>query len=160
MPPYISQSPLAAAWSSMSVVTTEGDAGSGSPAPPDPCAASPAATSDATASAALQRAQCVILTSVEGPKPTALVRLSGAGLLPRPECEPQVHVAPGGRLIIAPSARVAHHRSQVGPVEHVVKADKRADPPLAHRPVPPQAHGRGPPRAGVGVERIVAEAAR
>src|SRR5260370_41895407 len=76
MPPYISQSPLAAAWSSMSVVTTEGDAGSGSPAPPDPCAAGPAATSDATVSAALQRAQCAIATSVKGPKPPALIRLS------------------------------------------------------------------------------------
>src|SRR5881396_39509 len=66
--PYMTQSPLPAALSSMSFVTTAcGAAAVGSPVPPDPCAHSGAATKHATSTVAHHRAQCVIPTSVEGP---------------------------------------------------------------------------------------------
>src|SRR5216117_3800257 len=64
----MTQSPLPAALSSMSFVTTAcGAAAVGSPVPPDPCAHSGAATNHATSTVAHHRAQCVIPTSVEGP---------------------------------------------------------------------------------------------
>src|SRR2546425_2353284 len=74
----------------MSFVTTVCGGAAGSAAPPEPCPHSGAATTEATATVAHQRAQCVIPTSVEG----------CGGVLPRAPREPDVHVAPGGRLTI------------------------------------------------------------
>src|SRR2546427_6969155 len=74
----------------MSFVTTVCGGAAGSAAPPEPCPHSGAATTEATATVAHQRAQCVIPTSVEG----------CGGVLPPPPREPHVHVAPGSPLII------------------------------------------------------------
>src|SRR5690242_17446817 len=125
----------------------------GSATPPDPCAHSGAATSEATAAVAHHRAQCVIPTSVESRR-----------LLPSTERESQVHVATGSRLIIPPRHEPATHpdgrgvdrdRPHVLAVEDVVQAHKRLKPHAAKRPVPPQAYARRPPRARPRGERVV-----
>src|SRR2546425_10440121 len=90
----------------MSFVTTLCGAAGGSATPPDPCAHSGAATSEATAAAAHHRAHCVIPTSVEGP----------GDLLPCAERESDVHVTAGSGLVIPPAGRVDYHRSDVRPV--------------------------------------------
>src|SRR6266566_2601650 len=99
--PYISQSPLAAALSSMSFVTTAcgGAPGRGSAAPPDPCPHSGAATSAATATVANHRVQCIIPTSVKGRR-----------LFSRTQRESHIHVPARSRLIIASIRRVDNHR--------------------------------------------------
>src|SRR5690242_930171 len=94
----------------MSFVTT---ARAGSATPPDPCAHSGVAASEATAAVAHQRAHCVIPTSVEGRR-----------LFSSTERESDVHVPTGSRLIIAPIRRVDNHRPYIAPVEHVVEAHK------------------------------------
>src|SRR2546422_3810358 len=73
----------------MSFVTTVCGGAAGSAAPPEPCPHSGAATTEATATVAHQRAQCVIPTSVEG----------CGGVLPPPPRETHVHVAPRSRLL-------------------------------------------------------------
>src|SRR5438094_8342233 len=112
----------------MSFVTTAcGGAAAGSPTPAEPCPHNGAATSEATATVAHQRAQCVIPTSVE----------DCGGLLPRAQREPDVHVAPGSGLVVPPPRGIDHHRSHVGPAEHIVETPDTAPPAAAHRPVPP-----------------------
>src|SRR5207247_5217517 len=103
-----SQLPLPAAWSSMSFVTTVCGGAAGSAAPPEPCPHSGAATTEATATVAHQRAQCVIPTSVEG----------CGGLLPRAQREPDIHVAPGSRLVITARPRGATHPARRGVARH------------------------------------------
>src|SRR5438046_8651818 len=120
----------------MSFVTTAcGGAAAGSPTPAEPCPHNGAATSEATATVAHQRAQCVIPTSVE----------DCGGLLPRAQRESDVHVAPRSGLVVPPPRGVDHHRPYVGPVEHNVETHARAAPEASEGPVPPHAHGRGPP---------------
>src|SRR2546427_1937506 len=74
--------------------------------------------------------------------------------------ESEVHVAAGSGLKIAPPRRVDNHRPHVGPVEHVVEAQERAQPQAPPRPVPTDAYVRGPPRAGADVEGVVHHVAR
>src|SRR3989442_14135513 len=77
----------------MSFVTTVCGGAAGSAAPPEPCPHSGAATTEATATVAHQRAQCVIPTSVEG----------CGGVTPPPPPRTQgKHSAPRPRLITAP----------------------------------------------------------
>src|SRR5438093_13689948 len=96
----------------MSFVTTAcGGAAAGSPTPAEPCPHNGAATSEATATVAHQRAQCVIPTSVE----------DCGGLLPRAQPEPDVHVAPGSRLVVPPPPGIHHHPTHVGPVEQILE---------------------------------------
>src|SRR5438270_13461502 len=103
----------------MSFVTTAcGGAASGSATPPEPCPQNDAATRETTATVAHQRAQCVIPTSVE----------DCGGLLPRAQRESDVHVAPGSGLVVPPPRGVDHHRSHVGPVEHIVETHERTAP--------------------------------
>src|SRR5881628_490460 len=132
----------------MLLVTIACGTAAGSAAPPDPCAHSGAATSDATVTAAHHRAQCVIPTSVEGRR-----------LFPCTKREPDVHVAAGSRLIIAPIRGVDNHRPHIGPVEHVVEADEGTQPQAPHGPVPSDAYIRGPPghgaRGEAGAHRVV-----
>src|SRR6184192_4505697 len=120
----------------MSFVTTaRGGAAGGSATLPEPCPHSGAATTEATATVAHQRAQCVIPTSVEG----------CGGLLPRAQREPDVHVASGSRLIIPSRHEAATHadrggvdrdRSDVLAVEEVVAAQERPEPHAPERAVP------------------------
>src|SRR6266516_4853085 len=142
----------------MSFVTTVCGGAAGSAAPPEPCPHSGAATTEATATVAHQRAQCVIPTSVEG----------CGGLLPRAQREPDIHVAPGSGLIIpsrheaathADRRGVDRHRPDVLAVEDVVEAHERPEPHAAERPVPPQPHARRPPRTGPHAQRVVDEEA-
>src|SRR5438046_8865420 len=88
----------------MSFVTKPRGTAAGSAVPPEPCPASGAATTEATATVAHQRAQCVIPTSVEG----------CGGLLPRAQREPDVHVASGSRLIIPARHEAATHADRGG----------------------------------------------
>src|SRR2546426_6249922 len=88
----------------MSFVTTVCGGAAGSAAPPEPCPHSGAATTEATATVAHQRAQCVIPTSVEG----------CGGVLPPAPRETDVHVAPGGRLIITSPHEAATHPDRGG----------------------------------------------
>src|SRR6266536_2300370 len=136
----------------MSFVTAACGA-AGSVTPPDPCAHSGAATSDATAAAAHHRAQCVIPTSVE-------VRR----LFPSTDRESDVHVAAGSRLIIAPRHEVATHPDGLGidrhgthvlPIEHVVDAHERMEPHAPDVAIPPEPHVRRPPRAGPHGQRVI-----
>src|SRR5436309_14517275 len=113
----------------MSFVTTLCGAAGGSATPPDPCAHSGAATSEATAAAAHHRAHCVIPTSVEGP----------GDLLPCAERESDGHVAAGGGLVIPPAGRVDYHRSDVPPVEPLAEPREPPQPHAADVPSPPQA---------------------
>src|SRR5437660_9948512 len=93
----------------MSFVTTAcGGAAAGSPTPPEPCPHNGAATSEATATVAHQRAQCVIPTSVE----------DCGGLLPRAQREPDIHVAAGNGFEAPPARGGDNHRSDVGTGEH------------------------------------------
>src|SRR5437773_10137940 len=123
----MSQSPRAAAFVSMSFVTTArgGATGEGSATPPDPCPHSGAATSAATAAVADHRAQCIIPTSVE-------VRR----LFPSTERAPHVHIAARSGLIIAPRhgiathpdrARIDRYGPHVLPVEDVVEPHERPE---------------------------------
>src|SRR5437016_14123897 len=92
----------------MSFVTTAcGGAAGGSATPPEPCPHNGAATSEATATVAHQRAQCVIPTSVG----------DCGGLLPRAQRESHIHAAPRSGPVVPPPRRVDHHRSPAGPVE-------------------------------------------
>src|SRR5438046_9879942 len=101
----------------MSFVTTAcGGAAAGSPTPAEPCPHNGAATSEATATVAHQRAQCVIPTSVE----------DCGGLLPRAQREPHVHVAAGGGLVVPPPRGLDHPRSPLRPVERTVQTQERA----------------------------------
>src|SRR5437867_13431775 len=103
----------------MSFVTTAcGGAAAGSPTPAEPCPHNGAATSEATATVAHQRAQCVIPTSVE----------DCGGFLPRPQREPDVHVAPGSGLAVPPPPGNGHHPSHLRPVENIVETPPRAPP--------------------------------
>src|SRR5205085_1822621 len=97
--------------------------------PPDPCPHSGAATSAATSGVADHRARYLIPTSVEG-----------RSLFPCTERKPDVHVAAGSGLIIAPRGRVDNHRPDIGPVEHVVEAHEWVKPHAPHRPTPSQPH--------------------
>src|SRR2546422_11767739 len=76
----------------MSFVTTVCGGAAGSAAPPEPCPHSGAATTEATATVAHQRAQCVIPTSVEG---------CGGSITPAPR-GPAVQLGPRGRARIPP----------------------------------------------------------
>src|SRR5438034_5281574 len=142
----------------MSLVSTVCDAAARSAAPPDHFPHSEAATTEATATVAHHRAQCVIPTSVEG----------CGGLLPRAQREPDIHVAPGSRLIIpsrheaathADRRGVDRHRPDVLAVEDVVEAHERPEPHAAERPVPSQPHTRRPPGAGPHAQGVVDEEA-
>src|SRR5437870_13922720 len=114
----------------MSFVTTAcGGAAGGSATPPEPCPHNGAATSEATATVAHQRAQCVIPTSVE----------DCGGLLPRAQREPDVHVAPGSGPVVPPPRGIDHHRSHVGPGEHIGENQGRGAPQAADPPRPPHA---------------------
>src|SRR5207248_10980225 len=115
----------------MSFVTTAcGGAAAGSPTPAEPCPHNGAATSEATATVAHQRAQCVIPTSVE----------DCGGLLPRAQREPDVHVAPGSGLVVPPPPGIDHLPSHVGPVVHILETQERAAPQAADRARPPPAY--------------------
>src|SRR2546430_16931835 len=84
----------------MSFVTTAcGGAAAGSPTPAEPCPHNGAATSEATATVAHQRAQCVIPTSVE----------DCGGVLPPAPPGPPAHVAPAGGGAGPPPPRADHH---------------------------------------------------
>src|SRR2546429_7069450 len=109
----------------MSFVTTAcGGAAAGSPTPAEPCPHNGAATSEATATVAHQRAQCVIPTSVE----------DCGGVLPPPPREPPVHVAPRGGRGVPPPPGTAHHPSPAAPAVHTVENHRRAPPHPAHPP--------------------------
>src|SRR5437867_13372446 len=88
----------------MSFVAKPRGTAAGSAGPPEPCPASGAATTEATATVAHQRAQCVIPTSVEG----------CGGLLPRPQREPHVHAASARRLLIPTRHEAATHADRGG----------------------------------------------
>src|SRR6266704_3915271 len=115
----------------MSFVTTPRGAAVGSAAPPDPCAHGGAAASDAPVTTAHHRAQCVIPTSVEG-----------RSLLASTQREPDIHVAAGGRLIVAPRHEVATHANRrrvdrhgpdVRAVENIIEAHEGAEPHASER---------------------------
>src|SRR5260370_9730405 len=128
----------------MSLVPTLCDGAAGSATPPDPCAPSGAATSDAPITVADHRAQCLIPTSVEG-------RSSLASTYRKP----YIHVAAGSGFIIAPLGRVDNHRTHICPVEQVVEAHERAEAHASHRAVPSQPQVPRPPRPRAGRERVV-----
>src|SRR5437660_12025752 len=112
----------------MSFVTTAcGGAAAGSPTPAEPCPHNGAATSEATATVAHQRAQCVIPTSVE----------DCGGLLPRAQREPDVHVAPRSGLVVPPPRGDDDHRTHVGAGEHSAETHERAARRASDRPGPP-----------------------
>src|SRR5207245_3949364 len=100
----------------MSFVTTAcGGAAGGAATPPEPCPHNGAATSEATATVAHQRAQCVIPTSVG----------DCGGLLPRAPRESDRHVAPGRGRVVPPARSADHHRSHVGRVEVIGRKSTR-----------------------------------
>src|SRR3989442_1928561 len=130
----------------MSFVTTVCGGAAGSAAPPEPCPHSGAATTEATATVAHQRAQCVIPTSVEG----------CGGLLPRAQREPDVHVAPGSRLIIPSRHEAATHADRSGVDRDRpdgladvggILADRPPEPAARRPPVPSPPHHAPPPPA-------------
>src|SRR2546426_3906746 len=88
----------------MSFVTTVCGGAAGSAAPPEPCPHSGAATTEATATVAHQRAQCVIPTSVEG----------CGGVLPPPPRETHGHAAPRGPPLITSPPEAATHPERRG----------------------------------------------
>src|SRR5437773_11478204 len=130
----------------MSFVPKPAGPAAGCAGPPEACPASGAATTEATATVAHQRAQCVIPTSVEG----------CGGLLPRAQREPDVHVASGSRLIIPSRHEAATHadrggvdrdRSDVLAVEEVVADQKRPTPNAPERTLPDEPRARSSPRS-------------
>src|SRR2546428_9517028 len=84
----------------MSFVTTAcGGAAAGSPTPAEPCPHNGAATSEATATVAHQRAQCVIPTSVE----------DCGGVLPPPPPQHHAHPAARGGVGVPPPPGPGNH---------------------------------------------------
>src|SRR5256884_4121145 len=112
----------------MSFVTTAcGGAAAGSPTPAEPCPHNGAATSEATATVAHQRAQCVIPTSVE----------DCGGVLPPAPRETHRHVSPRRGLVVTPPPGICHHPPPTGPGAHTFPTHKRAPPPAGAPPPPP-----------------------
>src|SRR5437867_6916889 len=167
----MSQSPLDAARNNMSFVTTVCGEPAGrprSPAPPEPCAPNPPATSDASVTAAHHRAPSLIPTSVDC-RSRRRGTVCRAPLLPGSQRESDIHVPAGSRLIIAPrheaathpyGLRVDRHGAHVRPVEQVVEAAERMEPHAPEVPLPSQTHVGRPPRTRSDGEGVVHEEAR
>src|SRR3989442_15761017 len=95
----------------MSFVTTAcGGAAGGSATPAEPCPHNGAATSEATATVAHQRAQCVIPTSVE----------DCGGVLPPPPREPAGKGEAGGGAVGPDPPRTHYPPPPPGPRGHIV----------------------------------------
>src|SRR5256884_8902809 len=112
----------------MSFVTTAcGGAAGGSATPPEPCPHNGAATSEATATVAHQRAQCVIPTSVG----------DCGGVLPPAHRGTDIHVGPPRGGAVPPPPSGVHHPSPLGAGGDNVGNKQPAPPPAARRPPPP-----------------------
>src|SRR2546421_11579019 len=109
----------------MSFVTTAcGGAAAGSPTPAEPCPHNGAATSEATATVAHQRAQCVIPTSVE----------DCGGVLPPPPPETHKQLAARSGVGRTPPPGGGKHPCGGGPGGHNVQTPQPARPPPAEPP--------------------------